>query len=529
MANPIDIDTLTESALKALVIELLTKVAELEKTVAEQRDEIARLKGLKPRPKIKPSGMEKASAARSSDVKAQRRRRGKKKTTRDVDEQRIIKAEGVPGGSRFKGYESFVVQELVLRPQVTRYLRERWVTPDGRTIIAPVPQWVKGSFGPELRRFVLFQYHRCQVTVPRIVEQLHAAGFEISQRQVMRILIEDNASFINESTDVLRAGLTHAKWISADDTGARHKAANQYCTQIGNDHFTWFGTTKSKSRLNFLELLRGGYNDYVINDKALAYMRQRKLSGAVISLLAEHKDKRFADETSWTDHLKKLGIDKLKVHPDPVRIASEGAAWGAILEHGFLSDAVILSDDAGQFNVGLHALCWVHAERLIHKLEAFSEHNRKAKELVRRRIWLLYDLLRAYREKPSPAARTKLTTLFDRIFKMATGFNLLDRLLKRLFRNKKELLMVLDRPEVPLNTNMSENDIRDQVTKRKVSGGTRSDEGRDCRNAFLSLGKTCAKLKISFWDYLGSRLGAAVKEVVPYLAEIVAQRCAASG
>ena len=189
MANPIDIDTLSESALRALVIELLTKVVELEKTVAEQRDEIARLKGLKPRPKIKPSGMEKASAARSSDVKAQRRRRGKKKTTRDVDEQRIIKAEDVPDGSRFKGYENFVVQELVLRPQVTRYLRERWVTPDGRTIIAPVPQWVKGSFGPELRRFVLFQHHRCQVTIRRLVKQFQAVGFEISKRSVVRIVI----------------------------------------------------------------------------------------------------------------------------------------------------------------------------------------------------------------------------------------------------------------------------------------------------------------------------------------------------
>jgi hypothetical protein len=44
------------------------------------------------------------------------------------------------------------------------------------------------------------------------------------------------------------------------------------------------------------------------------------------------------------------------------------------------------------------------------------------------------------------------------------------------------------------------------VTRRKVSGGTRSDVGRDCRNAFLGLAKTCAKLAVAFWDYLGSRL-----------------------
>ena len=72
-----------------------------------------------------------------------------------------------------------------------------------------------------------------------------------------------------------RAGLSSADWITVDDTGARHKASNGFCTQIGNEHFTWFGTTDSKSRLNFLELLRAGHGDYVINDEAIAYMRER--------------------------------------------------------------------------------------------------------------------------------------------------------------------------------------------------------------------------------------------------------------
>ena len=93
------------------------------------------------------------------------------------------------------------------------------------------------------------------------------------------------------------------------------------------------------------------------------------------------------------------------------------------------------------------------------------------------------------------------------IFQRRTGFVTLDRLLKRLHANKDELLMVLDHPEIPLHTNGSENDIRCQVTKRHVSGGTHSDIGRDCRDAFLALAKTCSKLGIAFWDYLGARLG----------------------
>ena len=98
-----------------------------------------------------------------------------------------------------------------------------------------------------------------------------------------------------------------------------------------------------------------------------------------------------------------------------------------------------------------------------------------------------------------------MRTRFDGIFLRRTGFATLDRLLARLHANKAELLMVLERPEIPLHTNSSENDIRCQVTRRKVSAGTRSDIGRDCRDAFLSLVKTCDKLGIAVWDYLGSR------------------------
>jgi hypothetical protein len=98
-----------------------------------------------------------------------------------------------------------------------------------------------------------------------------------------------------------------AAWITVDDTGARHKAHNGFCTQIGNAHFTAFATTSSKSRLNFLTLLRAGHDDYVVNDAALAYMRERALASPVIARLAEHPDRHFADQAAWTAHLERLG------------------------------------------------------------------------------------------------------------------------------------------------------------------------------------------------------------------------------
>ncbi len=160
----------------------------------------------------------------------------------------------VPAGARFKGHDTFVVQDLVLRAQVTRYRRERWVTPDGQTVLAPLPGGLVGHFGPELRRFVLLQHHQGQVTVERLTAQLRALGLSISKRQVMRLLLDRQDDFLAESRDLLRAGLQTASWITVDDTGARHAGRNGFCTQIGNDGFTWFGTRASKSRLNWTPL-----------------------------------------------------------------------------------------------------------------------------------------------------------------------------------------------------------------------------------------------------------------------------------
>ena len=518
--SPRSVDGHGLEELKSLLVQALEEIARLKAENGELREEIARLKGLKGRPNIKPSGMEKATEPGGKGPRKVGRRRNKRaKLT--IGATRIIEPAGIPEGARFKGYEDFVVQDLVIQPLTTLYRRERWQLPDGETIVAPLPAGISSHFGPELKRFVLAQYHQGQTTIPRLLVRLQGLGIDISKRQLVRLLIRSQESFLGEARDVLRTGLDAASWITVDDTGARHKAKNGVCTHIGNDQFAAFMTTGSKSRLNFLKLLNAGDTAHMINDAAIAYMREHNLSGKVIALLCGHATTRFADRAAWTAHLTTLGITALDVHPDPVRVATEGALWGSICAQGLIENTVIVSDGAGQFDIALHAACWVHAERLVHKLDAFTEDRRAAKEAIRDRIWQLYADLKTYARAPTLDAKTELAARFDAIFTTKTCFVTLDRLLKRLLAKKSDLLRVLDRPDVPLHTNGSESDIRSHVTRRKVSGGTRSDLGRDCRDAFLGLMKTCAKQSIRFWDYLGCRLAVPGAVSVPPLPALI--------
>ena len=499
-------------------------IAELEGTVDALKEEIAKLKGLKGRPDIKPSGLDKKTdkllSGHESDGKKRRGGAGKRSKTAalPIDTTRILKV-AAPPGSRFKGYRDSVIQDIIIRRNNILLRREVWETPDGTVLVAPVPDEVQGQFGAELRRFVVNYYYDGQSTMPRAHRLLRMLGVDISTGQVEALLNHQTVDLRAENVDVLRAGLQASPYISTDDTGARHAGRNAVCTEIGGQFFTVFVTTFSKSRINFLELLRGGYKDYRINAAALAYLEDKNGTPELIRLVAGGGEAQFADDAVFSAHLAGLGITSVS----HVRLVTEAALAGSIAAHEFLKDAVILSDGAPQFDIFLHALCWVHAERHIHCLHCVSDEQSRKVERMRSLVWAFYADLKRYQVTPTAQRATTLRRRFDRIFNRRTGFVELDQVLERLLFDKDDLLRVLDRPDIPLNTNTDESQIRSFVTKRKVSGGTRSDKGRQTRDAVLGLLKTCSKLGISFWDYLGDRFGI-TPGTVPPLGDIIRSR-----
>jgi Transposase IS66 family len=509
-------------ALLAIIDTQQQRIQQLEETVGQLRDEIAVLQGQKPRPQIAPSRLETAPPKPPAAPGDQRPGSGKRsKTATFVTPVEVqIPFPDPPPGSTSKGYEEYFVQELVLQAQVTRYLRERIVTPEGQSLLAPLPDDVlPGShFGPTLIGYILYQYHQCNVTQPLLLEQLRELGIDISAGQIDRLLTQGQDGFHQEKAEVLSAGLQTSSYIGVDDTGARHEGHNGYGTAIGNDLFAYFESTDSKSRLNFLKVLRGPATGYAINEVALAYWQRQKLPQGLLEAL-QAGPRHFPDEAAWQARLQELAITAER----HVLIATEGALLGQVIEQGASPELVVLSDGAPQFDILVHASCWVHAERPLARAIPYNEAHRAALERVRQQLWELYQDLKAYRDKPDPAAKAALEARFDALVEQKTDYpSSIGAALKEMRAHKADLLRVLERPEVPLHNNGTESILRGYVKTRKVSGGTRSDAGRRCRDTFASLKKTCRKLGVSFWAYLCDRVRGLGQ--VPRLAEVIRQK-----
>ena len=216
--------------------------------------------------------------------------------------------------------------------------------------------------------------------------------------------------------------------------------------------FACFASTDSKSRLNFLEVLRRPHTDYVINETAVAYWQRQKLPAAVMDQL-RRGPQAFADTAAWQARLRELGITR----PRHVRIASEGALLGSLIAHGVSPELVILSDGAGQYDVLVHAACWIHAERPLARLIPYSEEHRAAIAKVRRADLGAVSGPEGVSAAAGAVATTGSRSPLRRVVCAADRLSRASTACSRGWRaHRAALLRVLERPEVPLHTNLSE-------------------------------------------------------------------------
>ena len=369
--------TISDEDRTPLVDVLLELLAWQQKQIDQLEQEILKLKGETTKPNIKPSKMD-ADPAKDADEdddgsdKSKKKKGPKRSKTVHLKINAIINIQPapIPDGSVYKGFRDVVIQAIKFETFNTCYRLAEYQTPDGRYVSGQLPEGLNGChFGNDLISFILYPYHHQHVTQPLLLKQLLDLGVDISSGRLSQFITDGLDIFHDEKDPLLQAGLSVSHYIHTDDTGARHDGKNGYCTAIGNELFAWFSSTESKSCINFLSCLgQGSDYFYVLNGGAFTYMEQQKLppsllarlelefSGEVVcSLALADKGVRIETALDWEKWLDQQGI-KTKRHR---RIITEGALMGGLLAQGIPTTLSIVSDDAGQFNVFDHALCWI--------------------------------------------------------------------------------------------------------------------------------------------------------------------------
>ena len=393
--------------------------------------------------------------------------------------------------------------------------------PDGTYVTGKLPENIQGHYGPQLVCYILHQHYGCRITEPLLFAQLKEIGVLISEGQLSNILIQTKEAFHQEKNELLSAGIAATGQIKVDDTGARHRGHNGYSTILGNEYFTYIVSTESKSRINFLQVLHGSSPRYLINEDAADYIESLRPSHWLGGCLFSRAKDRSMSQAEWEVFLLEINIRS----DVDVKLATEAALFASLIANGVPRNLGVHGDDAGQFNVFVRSLCWVHEERHYRKLIPLDDATRQVIEQVRGEIWDLYKGLQEYQLLPSDTLRAKLDAAFDNLFlNKKTTSPTLNHQLAKTYGKKAELLRVLERPETPLHNNGTETDAREMVVKRKISGGTRSREGQKCRDTFISIKKTCVKLGICFLRFLEDRVSRLFE--IPRLAEIVLTRSA---
>lgn len=434
--------------------------------------------------------------------------------------------ESLPPDARFKGYETVVIQDLVLKTDNVRFRRAKFYAPStGKTYLAPLPPGYRGQFGPGIRTLALFLGFAGQMSVPLLHTFFQDAGTRISRRQVAHLVTTGLDAFHAEQQAVLRAGLLSSPWQHLDVTSTSVDGKPYACHVLGNPLFGHYHTTPHQDRASALDVLRGGApRRYRLDATAYAHLLQVGAAARLVRAL-----QTLPQDTTWTAaefqqwlsrRLPRLGADARKHVEDAAAIAAYWAdpTWPVV--------QCLVADDAAALR-GLTpelALCWIHDGRHYTKLLPQFACHRKALAQFRKRYWAFYRELVAYQEAPSPAEAVRLEAAFDTLFSTASLWVDLQRCIDRTRGNKEKLLRVLVHPELPLHNNPAELLARRRVRKRDVSFGPRSPTGLRAWDTFQGLVETTRKLGLRFWAYLQDRI--LETGTIPPLAELISTRAA---
>lgn len=422
----------------------------------------------------------------------------------------------LPPDAIFKGYQPVIVQNIKITQDNVKFLLEIYYSPSTKkTYRAHRPAGYEGEYGPGVRTFILSQKHIGNMSESCIQSLLSSYGVHISQSSISRISRKDIALFHEDAAEILKAGIISADYINIDDTGARVNGNQQYTQILCNPFFTAYATIEHKNRLSILKtLLMGAELQFQFDDATFELLELFKVPEKVREYLKINCNGKTLNLEDLDCYLK--AIPSKNRNPDQLHrriMEAAGIVWYNTQDKIPIVPGFI-SDDAPQFRhiTGWHALCWVHAGRLIKKLNPSTPIFQVEVGRVLTEFWDYYHTLSEFQKSPDTFNIDELRDRFNRIFNRTTGYLDLDKILQSIMSNKEKLLMVLKLPEIPLHNNAAELGARTVVRKRDVSLHTQTPEGTKAVDTGMTIIQTAKKLGVNALLYLNDRISLNVME-----------------
>jgi Transposase IS66 family len=524
-------DPTTRSLMRQLLNLIETLAAEnaaLRVEVQQLRDENARLKGGSGTPDVKPPVPTTPPDHSSEAQRRTRTPRGKpkKNTTLTVTREQpcVLDPAILPPDAIRHDTSTVIVQDIVLQPEVIRFVREVWKVPStGQTITAPLPTGYHGAFGPHIRALTVALGHGANVSQPALLTFFQDVGVAIGAGTIARWLADHTGQWHDEALAIHQAGVASGDWQASDQTATRVDGQNEVCHVLGNALFTSYHTRPGGTRQDVLAVLWGQEPLFRLNDDALAWLAATTLSPRLLA--------RLLQVLPWETDLSAVELATQLADGDVQLNAQQRQQVGdalAVAAYHAQTDVPIvrwlLSDDATVYHgiTDAHALCWVHDGRHYAKLSPLVPQHQTLLADFRRDYWAFYQELVAYREMPTPQERNRLSAAFDALVAQRTGYDDLDARIAKTAYNRDLLLAVLSHPELPVHNNAMELAARRRVRKRDVSFGPQSRAGARAWDTFQTISATAAKLGVRLYHYLRDRL--LHPDTTPSLAEQIGKR-----
>lgn len=519
-----------------LIDQLSSENEALREENQQLKDEVNCLKGEQGKPDIKAntqpndhSSEQERKETENTDQSTKKKKRNRKSKLAQVkiDREQIcpIDKSTLPEDAQRKGYSDLVIQDIKIVTDNVRYRREVYYSPStGKTYLGKLPADVagKGEYGVGVRSLIPLLKSECHLSERCILDFFRNFGIEMSSAYISNQWTKGYGDFHQEKAAIFEAGLSSTSYQQIDDTSARVKGQNHYTQIVCNPFYSAYFTTERKDRLTVLDVFRDfSPRQFLYNAEAISLLDRFKLAKKIRrSVDVQLEIDKIYDENEFNSLLN--NIKPGSQQRTRIMEACAIAAYREQKDKPLIK--ILMCDDAPPFKLLTEelTLCWIHDGRHYKKLNPVVPQHKILRDDFLTQYWQYYQKLKDYKEALNPNRAIELEQQYDALFSTQTGYQQLDERIAKTYAKRKELLLVLKYPELPLHNNASELSARVQARARDVSLHTMSENGTKIKDTFMTVSQTAKKLKVRTYDYIRDRVSGEFK--LPSLAQLIEEK-----